>query len=58
MVGHYINKGVEGGVEVSNPEKNRHHHVGARGAGTAAYGGHYVPGNIGFLDIFIFLIFL
>ena len=43
MVGHYINEGVEGGVEISNPEKNCHHHVGTRGARAAADGCHYVP---------------
>ena len=43
-VGHGIDHGVQGGVEVADPEEGDHHGVGA-GAGRPAHCGRQVPGQ-------------
>ena len=44
-VGHDVDEGVQGGVEVSDPEEYRHHDVRTRAVGVAADGHSEVPGE-------------
>lgn len=46
-VGHDVDKGVQGRVEVADPEENGDHHIRARTVGIPANGHRQVPGEKG-----------